>query len=302
MALALKGIVFNIQKFSLHDGPGVRTTVFFKGCPLHCKWCANPESQLMKLQILYHSRDCVHCGMCVTSCPEQAAYMDDKGGIHFDFAKCRGCLTCVRACPQRALSCEGEVKTVDEVVEVCMQDAEFYEESGGGVTLSGGEALLQPELAGAVLKALKARGIHTAMETTGFAPAAVFDTVTADADLLLFDIKHWDGAKHREGTGVDNTLILENMRRAIANGRAVLPRLPVIPGFNDSLEDAAGFVRCLQEAGAERIQLLPFHQFGESKYELLGRDYAYKSVPALHKEDLTAFQQVFLDAGIEAFF
>lgn len=297
-----KGIIFNIQKFSLHDGPGVRTTVFFKGCPLRCKWCANPESQLMKLQILYHSKDCVHCGMCAASCPEEAVSMDDVGKIHFDFARCRGCLTCVNVCPGRALSCEGEVNTVEEVVEVCMQDADFYEESGGGVTLSGGEALMQPEFAGAVLRELKARGVHTAMETTGFAPAEVFDAVTADAELLLFDIKHWDAEKHREGTGVDNGLILANMRRAIAAGKEVLPRLPVIPGFNDSLEDAAGFVRRLQEVGAERIQLLPFHQFGESKYGLLGKDYEYGSVPALHKEDLTAFRQVFLAGGIDAFF
>lgn len=296
------GVIFNIQKFSIHDGPGVRTNVFFKGCPLRCKWCANPESQLLKPQILYHSKDCVHCGTCAAVCPERAISMDAEGGIHVDSAKCRGCLTCVHSCPQRALTCEGEVKSVDEVVEICMQDADFYAESGGGVTLSGGEALMQPDFARALLKELKARGIHTAMETTGFAPREVFDAVTAHADLLLFDMKHWDGEKHREGTGADNALILENMRRAVAGGKTVLPRLPVIPGFNDSLEDAAGFVRRLREVGAERVQLLPFHQFGENKYALLGRPYEYASVPALHKEELAAFRQVFLDAGVDAFF
>ncbi len=300
--MELNGIVFNIQKFSIHDGPGVRTTVFLKGCPLRCKWCANPESQLTKPQILYHSKDCAHCGTCVASCPEQAVSMDGGGRIHIDFAKCRGCLTCVHGCPRRVLTCEGEVKTVDEVVEVCMQDVDFYEESGGGVTLSGGEALMQPDFAEALLKELKARGIHTAMETTGFAPPEVFDAVTASADLLLFDMKHWNAEKHREGAGVDNTLILENMRRAIAGGKAVLPRLPVIPGFNDSLEDAAGFVRRLREVGAGRVQLLPFHQFGENKYALLGKTYADEAVPALHKEELTEFRQVFLDAGVDAFF
>lgn len=300
--MELKGIVFNIQKFSIHDGPGVRTNVFLKGCPLRCKWCANPESQLMKPQILYHSKDCVHCGTCAASCSEQAVSMDGEGKIHMDFAKCRGCLTCVHSCPQRALSCEGEVKTVDEVLEVCMQDVDFYEESGGGVTLSGGEALMQPDFAKALLRELKARGIHTAMETTGFAPAEVFDGVTASADLLLFDMKHWDAEKHKEGTGVDNTLILENMRRAVAGGKEVLPRLPVIPGFNDSLKDAARFVRRLRKVGVDRIQLLPFHQFGENKYTLLGKTYEYEAVPALHKEELTEFRQVFLDAGIDAFF
>ncbi|WP_297872233.1 glycyl-radical enzyme activating protein [uncultured Oscillibacter sp.] len=300
--MEIKGIVFNIQKFSIHDGPGVRTTVFLKGCPLRCKWCANPESHLLKPQILHHSKDCIHCEKCAASCPEGAVSLDGGGNIRVDFAKCRGCLTCVRACPGRALSCEGEEKTVDEIVEVCMQDVDFYEESGGGVTLSGGEALMQPEFARALLQELKARDVHTAMETTGFAPPEVFAGVTAHADLLLFDMKHWNGEKHREGTGVDNTMILENMSRAIAGGKEVLPRLPVIPGYNDSLEDAAGFVRRLREVGADRIQLLPFHQFGENKYALLGRTYEYESVPALHKEELERFRQVFLDAGVDAFF
>lgn len=297
-----KGIVFNIQKFSLHDGPGVRTNVFLKGCPLRCKWCANPESQLMKPQILYHAKGCAHCGRCAASCPEGAISLDSGGNVLVDFAKCRGCLTCVRGCPNRALTREGEAKTVEEVLEVCMRDVDFYEESGGGVTLSGGEALAQPEFAKALLEALKARGIHTAIETTGFAPPEVFDDVTACADLLLFDMKHWDGEKHREGTGVDNALILENMGRAIASGKEVLPRLPVIPGYNDSLEDAAGFVRRLREVGAERVQLLSFHQFGENKYALLGKTYEYESVPALHREDLEDFRRVFLDAEVDAFF
>lgn len=297
-----KGIVFNIQKFSLHDGPGVRTNVFLKGCPLRCKWCANPESQLMKPQVLYHAKDCARCGKCAASCPEGAVSLDGAGNVRVDFAKCRGCLTCVRGCPSRALTCEGEAMTVEEVLAVCMQDVDFYEESGGGVTLSGGEALAQPEFAKALLEALKARGVHTAIETTGFAAPEVFDGVTACADLLLFDMKHWDGEKHREGTGVDNALILENMRRSLAVGKEVLPRLPVIPGYNDSLEDAAGFVRCLREAGAERVQLLPFHPFGENKYALLGRTYEYQAVPALRKEDLEGFRRVFLDAGVDAFF
>lgn len=251
------GIVFNIQKFSLHDGPGIRTVVFLKGCPLRCKWCANPESQ--------------------SPAPCQL-----ENGI--------------------TLAKDRQEMTAEEVVRICLQDRAFYEESGGGVTLSGGEVLAQPDFAAGLLTELGVRRIHTAVETTGYAPPEVFDRVADRTNLLLFDIKHWDPDQHRGGTGVDNRLILDNLARAIAGGKEVLPRLPVIPGYNDSLEDAAGFVRLLEEAGADRVQLLPFHQFGENKYTLLSREYAYRDVPALHEEELASFRQVFLDAGIDAFF
>ena len=191
---------------------------------------------------------------------------------------------------------------MEEVLSVCLQDKDFYEESGGGVTLSGGEALSHPDFSVALLKALKEHNIHTAIETTGFAAPEVFDRVAAYLDLLLFDMKHWDQQRHIEGTGVSNQLILENMQRAIASGKEVLPRLPVIPGYNNSLADAEGFVSRLRQVGADNVQLLPFHQFGEKKYDLLGQAYDYSDVPALHEEDLKDFQQVFFDHGINAFF
>lgn len=248
----LEAHICNIQKFSLHDGPGIRTVVFFKGCPLRCAWCANPESQEKAL----------------ASLPAAEGF-----------------------------SLGGERKTLAQVLAACLQDKPFYEESGGGVTLSGGEPLLWPEFALALLQALHGEGIHTALETTGFADPAVFQEVTNETDLLLFDMKHWDAARHKQGTGVDNSLPLANMKWAIAAGKEVLPRIPVIPGYNDSLEDAAGFCRRLAEVGAKRAQLLPFHQFGEKKYSLLGRDYAYAGVPALHQEELEPFRQEFLRRG-----
>ena len=183
-----------------------------------------------------------------------------------------------------------------------MQDDVFYEESGSGVTLSGGEATMQPDFAIALLKALKEKRIHTAIEATGFASPAVFHRILEYLDLILFDLKHWDEEKHKEATNVSNIPILQNMKYAISQGKEVLPRLPVIPGYNNSPADAAGFVRRLKEVGAKRIQLLPFHQFGENKYHLLGREYAFTDVKALHPEDLQEFRQVFLDHGIEAFF
>ena len=248
-----EGIIFNIQKFSLNDGPGIRTVVFFKGCPLRCAWCANPESQSPR--------------------PEQVG---DKT--------------------------EGKLMTVPEVMEVVLQDLPFYEESGGGVTLSGGEAMMQPDFAEALLAALQEQGLHTAMETTGFAAPEVFRRLCGRLDLLLFDVKHWDEARHRQGTGVSNQLILENLAWAVKSGPEVLPRLPVIPGFNASLEDAAGFARLLQKAGLSKVQLLPFHQLGEGKYAKLGREYALAHKKALRPEDLEDFRQRFLDRGLEAFF
>ena len=200
------------------------------------------------------------------------------------------------------LKLKGERKSVDEIVRIVMQDEPFYRKSGGGVTLSGGEALLQPDFATALLQACKEKGLHTAMETTGFAAPAVFRQVTGYADLLLFDIKHWDEEKHREYTGVSNLPILANMQYALQQGKEVLPRLPVIPGVNAGLEDAKGFVLRLREVGANQVQLLPFHQFGENKYHLLGKSYAFKNVKTLHPEELEEYRQIFLAAGIEAFF
>ncbi|MBR1805016.1 MAG: glycyl-radical enzyme activating protein, partial [Selenomonadaceae bacterium] len=288
------GMIFNIQKFSINDGPGIRTVVFFKGCPLKCTWCANPESQEPRLQILWDAKKCLHCETCVRSCPTQAVTAVD-GKISVDHKKCSGAGVCsergicIEKCPAHALKPEGQRKTVDEILNVVMQDLPFYEESGGGVTLSGGEATMQPEFAIELLRALKSKNIHTAIETTGFASPAIFRRIVEYVDLLLFDIKHWDETRHRDKTGVSNAPILLNMKFAIDAGKDVLPRLPVIPHYNDSIDDAKGFVRRLREVGATKVQLLPFHQFGENKYSMLGRDYEFSHVKALHPEDLTAF-------------
>ena len=297
-----KGLVFNIQKFSIHDGPGVRTTVFLMGCPLRCKWCSNPESQLSRIQIMYHSDNCVRCRKCVYTCPERAIRAAEDGGIHIDFDKCTSCLSCVQGCPGRALTSEGEYKTVDEVVDVCMQDKDFYEESGGGVTVSGGEGMVQPDFVEALILRLREKGIHTAIETTGCVSPEIFHRLAPLFDLLLFDVKHYDSGMHQKGTGVGIMQIRKNLQWAHEQGLTVLPRIPVIPGFNAGLSDAAGFAKLLLEAGPRRVQLLPFHQMGERKYEFLDRAYEMTGVKALHPEDLTEFQKVFLEQGIDCFF
>ena len=296
-----KGITFNIQKFSIHDGPGIRTTVFFKGCPLRCEWCSNPESQIKNVQILHDQSKCSHCLSCVATCPNGAiTHEDNKIIINED--KCVGCLTCINSCPNRALSYEGDYQTIEEIVDICMQDIDFYEESGGGVTISGGEGMSQPEFLKRLIAELKKNSVHVAIETTGYVKKETFEELARELDLLLFDVKHYDREKHYNGTKVYNDLIVENLKWAIDNEIEVLPRIPVIPDFNDSLEDAEGLAKLLVEVGAKKVQLLPFHQFGEKKYELLNRNYKYKNKKALYPEDLEEYRKIFLDKGLNCFF
>ncbi|MDR0298353.1 MAG: glycyl-radical enzyme activating protein [Streptococcaceae bacterium] len=248
--------VFNVQKFSIHDGPGIRTVIFFKGCPLRCFWCANPESQ--------------------NKFPEKMR--DDLSKLGFVTV--------------------GENKSYDELIDEVMKDALFYEESGGGVTVSGGEVLMQAAFATELLRRLKEKGIHTAAETTGFAKPAVFADFLAQVDYLFFDVKHWDAAQHRRGTGADLQVILENLKMALSSGVEMWPRIPVIPGFNDGLENARGFAKLFHEIGVTRVELLPFHQFGEKKYELLGRDYRLKDEKQFQTTDLLYFKEILEEAGI----
>lgn len=297
----MEGIIFNIQKFSIHDGPGIRTTVFFKGCPLRCEWCANPESQLIQPQVLYNEEKCMRCATCIHTCTKEAIKMVE-GHIELDYKKCDGCMECVKACPHKALTSEGEKKTVEEIVDICMQDIDFYEESNGGVTLSGGEAMVQYDFMIALVKALKEKGLHVAIETTGVIDYEKFKKAAPLFDLLLFDVKQADPLKHKKGTHITNEVIQKNFKWAIEQGIEVLPRVPVIPGFNETLQDAKEIAQCIKEAGAKSVQLLPFHQFGEKKYKLLGKDYKLHEVKALHPEDLADYQKEFLDIGLNCFF
>lgn len=294
----MKANLINIQKFSIHDGPGIRTTVFFKGCPLRCKWCANPESQIHEIQIFRQAENCINCLTCFNTCKHAAISKD----LVIDYKKCINCFECVKNCPKNCLTIKGEETDIEDCVKECIKDIEFYKTSKGGVTLSGGECFLQEEFATELIKELKKYDIHIAAETCGYVDKEVFKRLASKIDLLLFDFKHYDREKHKEATGVYNDLIIDNLKYAIDNGIDHLVRIPVIPGFNDSIEDAKKFSEKFKELKVDKVQLLPFHQLGEKKYELYNMNYVYKDVKALHKEDLEEYKQVFLDNGIEGFF
>ncbi len=296
--------VFNIQKFSLNDGPGIRTVVFLKGCPLRCAWCSNPESQLRTPQLEWKESACVGCGACLAAAPGAKAVEHagkrhvDVRGLSGDSAEARAA---VAACPARALSIVGESKTVEEVLQVCLQDQPFYEDSGGGVTLSGGEALTWPDFCEELLIRLRDEGIDTCIETEAHVAPQVFQRIAGLLDHMLIDLKHVDPAKLRDHANARADLMLENLRWALANHPDVLPRTPVIPGFNDSMDDARAMARWLLDAGGTRVQLLPFHNFGEAKYELLDMPYTMHGTQNLHPEDLEDYRKTYLDEGIEAF-
>lgn len=297
----IKANIFNIQKYSIHDGPGIRTLVFFNGCPLRCLWCSNPESQNSSTQITWDKSKCVRCLHCVNNCEYKAiSFHNDR--IVIDSNKCTSCLNCVKSCPTKALKLEGGFLTLSQVLEAILKDKVFYEESSGGVTLSGGEVLQQHIFATELLKLLKENNLHTAIETTGYTSNEIFSKFIENVDLLLFDIKHYDREKHFQATNVYNDIIIENLRTAVNHGKNVIIRIPVIPTINSSLDDARGFCKLLKSVGITKVNLLPFHQFGEKKYEHLDKGYKFKHVKQLHEEDLLEYKSIFIQNGFDCYF
>ncbi len=299
-----RGAVFNIQRYSIHDGPGIRTTVFLKGCPLACLWCQNPESQSMKPEIFYNTERCVGCGRCIAVCPAKAIEMGDAKVVT-DRGACTGCGSCVEACPEEARELMGKYMTVEEVVEEVMKDDIFYQRSGGGVTISGGEPFAQPRFTADILKRCKARGAHTAIETCGYAPWDRMEQVLQHTDLVLFDLKHMDPVEHKKLTGVPNDLILENARRIWHERHIPLwIRVPVIPGYNDSRENIdtlAGFV-VNELSPFIQINLLPYHRLGESKVQQLERPGAPLSADPPDEAYMEALKEIVESRGLKKVF
>ena len=283
------GIAFDIQRFAVHDGPGIRTLVFLKGCPLRCRWCSNPESQTINPQLMYYPDKCIGCGSCLSVCMNKAIELRDDE-IHFDENNCNNCLKCTEVCPSRAREKCGELFTIGQIVKEVCKDKAFYRKSGGGVTITGGEALFQPKFSAGILKACKKEYIHTALETTGYGSWEDIHAILKSTDLVLYDIKHMDSRIHKQVTGVDNKLILKNILKIDAAGIALIVRLPLIPGINDSIENlvkTAEFIKKIKNA--TEVHILPYHNLGMYKYGLLGRSY---SLDKLEKPDKIESERV----------
>lgn len=299
----MTGLVFDIQKFSLHDGPGIRTLVLLKGCPLRCLWCCNPESQSARPEVVCFAEKCIRkdghdCRDCLQHCPAGALRLTEEGAVALDHDRCEVCATCADVCPSGAFTVFGASMTVEDVFAQVDQDRIFYRRSGGGVTLSGGEPAMQPEFSAALLRRFHEAGLHTAMETCGHAPWDVMERLLSHLDLVLYDLKHMDSEVHRALVGVPNDLILDNARRTAATGVEMAIRVPVVPGHNDSdanLEATACFVR---EIGVGRVHLLPYHDFGAAKYRRLGLKYKLAGLPRPHDKEMECFRPLFESYGL----
>lgn len=274
---SLNATIFNIQKFSVNDGPGIRTTVFFKGCPLACAWCHNPESIHPHPELVCFDKKCMGCHLCLNVC-KQSALLADGHKIKIDRSKCIRCGTCTEVCPTEALQMAGKLMTLDEIMKEIEKDFVFYQQSGGGVTFSGGEPMVQIDALEALLKLSKARGLHTAVDTSGHAMWQDFERILDYTDLFLFDIKHLEEETHKHYTGVSNKIIIENLRQLSERKAAIGLRVPVIPGVNDGDAHIDALGMLLSSLHIQRIFLLPYHGIARSKYERLGQSYSLEGM------------------------
>lgn len=286
-----KAFIFNKQKYNMYDGPGVRTLVFFKGCPLRCKWCSNPEGLVRKYQIMLKPTFCTSCGACESVCPVQIHKITSEGVHEINRnVDCLGCNKCVEACLHNALKVTGEMVTISELLDYIEEDRAFYEQSGGGVTLGGGEVTSQPEAATNLLMACKQVGINTAIETCGYAKKENILQIAGFTDLILFDMKHINSERHFELTGVRNEIILENLQELLRRRHNVKIRMPMLKGINDSEAEIRGVIEFLmpykEYKNFKGIDLLPYHKLGVNKYLQLGMEYPIEGDPSLSEEDL----------------
>lgn len=284
-----QAIIFNVQKFSVHDGPGIRTTVFFKGCPLRCQWCHNPESQEGLPELVYDREKCTLCRRCLSACARGAIQIADNS-LLTDRDHCHACGHCADRCLSGAREVAGKKAVLHDLLREIEQDRVFYEQSGGGVTFSGGEALSQIDALAELAYACKSRGLHVAVDTCGYAPFASFERILEYTDLFLYDVKHMSDTAHRQYTGQGNDLILSNLRRLAAAGANIALRLPLIEGVNTHDENIEALAVFIRDIRLIQVNLLPYHNTGSSKYARLGRlfDPAVCSAPTPAKLQLIA--------------
>jgi pyruvate formate lyase activating enzyme len=295
--VTVKGLVYNMQRFSVNDGPGVRTIVFLNGCPLRCKWCCNPESQELKPVVMFKEQNCVGCGNCEVVCPTGASNLFFPGKI--DHSKCICCGKCVDVCYHKALEMSGKWMTVEEVMIELYKDRTIYRRSGGGITISGGEALMQHKFLAELLKTCKSVGWTTAIETTGLASEAVLDEIIPLLDYVMMDIKHIDSDIHKEFTGVGNEQILKNALYISHLAKEMVIRVPVIPGFNadkKTIKGIAAFTKYLHNVN--ELHLLPYHDLGSNKYGMMGRDYEMEGTKSPESEFMEELKAIVEEEGL----
>jgi pyruvate formate lyase activating enzyme len=294
-----KGLIFDIKRFAVHDGPGIRTTVFFKGCPLHCLWCHNPESIDRGLELMARSSRCTRCYSCVSVCLKKALSPGPiSGPVVVDRTKCNLCGKCAETCVSEALEIVGRRMTVSDLADEAALDRLFFDQSGGGVTLSGGEPLAQPAFAIALLEEFRARGIRTALDTSGLANRDVLLRAAEAADLILYDLKILDDDAHCRWTGVSNVLILDNLRHLSVLGKPVRIRIPLMAGVNDGDENVAASIAFLKALPAvRRVDLLKYHKGGQEKYKNLDQMSAFRIFEPPSEEKMEAIRRAFVEAG-----
>ncbi|MBR3400799.1 MAG: glycyl-radical enzyme activating protein [Parasporobacterium sp.] len=298
-----QGTIFNIQRFSTDDGPGIRTTVFVKGCPLSCIWCANPESQSSLPQIVNRPSKCRGCGKCAAVCPEHVISLiptDNKPEIRIDRSLCKNCCTCVKACSAGAMHLYGEHVTADEVYNTVKRDLGYYQRSGGGITISGGEPMMQIDFVTALYTLCKNGGIHTALDTCGYFPTEYISRTSGLVDLVLFDLKIIDPDLHKHYTGVDNQLIHRNLREFLKTDAEIFIRVPLIPEITDTeanLTAIANVVKSFEKP--LHVDLLPYHNYGENKFKMLGKPYLLSDAKRQSKEKLASCLEIFTAAGLD---
>lgn len=291
-----KALVYNIQKFCVHDGPGIRTTVFFKGCPLHCDWCHNPESQGYGPETLFDPDKCTGCGRCAEKCPSRAVTVRE-GKAKLDAGRCTLCGECVDFCPAGAREIAGQEYAADALLAEIVKDRPFYEQSGGGVTFSGGEATAQIDCLEQLARRCREQGIAVALDTCGYAPFASFERLLPYVDVFLYDIKLMDSAAHKAHTGKDNALILENLARLAAAGANVNLRLPLIAGVNADPEHVGAVIGHIAGMNISQVNLLPYHDIGRGKYKKLGRACRGREMSRPDQELLEQFKMMFEQAN-----
>lgn len=292
-----KAWITELQRYSVHDGPGIRTTVFFKGCPLKCIWCQNPETWNMMPELLYYNRYCICCMACVDSCPNEALRMYEDH-IAIERKLCKRCFACTSVCPAEALAIVGKLISMEEIMHQLMRDKLFYSNSGGGVTLSGGEPLAQHKFAAELLCSLHKEGIHTAIETSGYSEAAKFEEVLQHTNLILYDIKHTDTSKHKKYTGVGNEEIINNLYLSRKKGCDLIIRVPLIPDLNDDDRNLEQLAYLAKDSGAFAIHLLPFHQMGVSKWKAMDKEYSLEGKAEMLLEQAETVGKRLRDKGL----